>query len=77
MTKITTYKRNKNSWKYHFVAELDNGKTINYITIVTAYGKKYATDCYIRSIEQQQERFGGKWISFWLESKELEKRLGE
>jgi len=74
MTKIKTYKKNKNSWKYNFKAELNNGKVIDYITIVTAYGKEYAEDCYIRSIEEQQERFGGKWISFWLDSKEIERQ---
>lgn len=74
---MKTYKKNKNSWKYNFVAELDNGKVINSLVIVTQYGKEYATDYYRRTLEKELERYGANWFSFYLESKELEKRLGE
>lgn len=74
---MKTYKKNKNSWKYNFVAELNNGVVISYITVVTQYGKEYATEHYRKTLEKELERFGADWFSFWLESKELEKRLGE
>jgi|DEB0MinimDraft_4_1074332.scaffolds.fasta_scaffold01617_20 hypothetical protein len=73
MTKIKTYKPNKNSWKYNFVANLDNGKVVDYITIVTEYGKEYAEDCFRRSLEEQLERFNADWFSFHLVSKTKEK----
>lgn len=74
---MKTYKKNKNKWCYNFVAELDNGKVINSLKIVTDYGLQYATEVYAITLERELDRFGADWFSFWLESKELEKRLGE